>query len=59
MIGSIVTLVCWLLIGVGAIFNMIADKAPFSPFIGWCMWVLVVLYCVINLLEHIQKKIGG
>lgn len=56
MIGSIVTLVCWLLIGVSAIFNMIADKAPFSPFIGWCMWILVVLYCVVNLLEHIQKK---
>lgn len=56
MIGSIVTLVCWLLIGVGAICNMIADKAPFSPFIGWCMWILVVLYCVVNLLEYIQKR---
>lgn len=56
MIGSIVTLACWLLIGVSAIFNMIADKAPFSPFIGWCMWILVVLYCVVNLLEYIQKR---
>lgn len=56
MIGSIVTLGCWLLIGVSAIFNMIADKAPFSPFIGWCMWILVVLYCVVNLLEYIQKR---
>lgn len=56
MIGSIVTLACWLLIGVSAIFNMIADKAPFSTYTGWCMWILVVLYCVVNLLEYIQKR---
>lgn len=56
MIGSIVTLICWLLIGVSGITNMVFDRAPFSPFIGWCMWILVVLYCVINLLEHIQKR---
>ena len=56
MTGSIVTLVCWLLIGASGITNMIADRAPFSPFICWCMWVLVVLYCVITLLERIEKR---
>lgn len=56
MIASIISLICWLLIGASGIANTILGKAPFSPFICWCLWVLVMLYCVINLLERIEKR---